>query len=112
VPWLSVERLTSLEPDPSDEVGAGAIRRIAENTGLPVKVVEVYGENLTFGDASEMIKWTLLLIHNVFAHVQRLSTACQHLRNLVHLGVHSSIARGNTCTACTMSNIAARTTIR
>jgi len=46
--WL----VTALEPDESAEVGAGAIREIAEQTGLPINVVQEFGEKLPFADDS------------------------------------------------------------
>jgi SAM-dependent methyltransferase len=46
--WL----VTALEPDESTEVGAGAIREIAEDTGLPISVVQEFGEKLPFEDES------------------------------------------------------------
>lgn len=33
-------RVTAVEPDPSEEVGAGAIRALAAETGLPIEVVD------------------------------------------------------------------------
>jgi SAM-dependent methyltransferase len=46
--WL----VTALEPDASAEVGAGAIREIVEQTGLPINVVQEFGEQLPFEDES------------------------------------------------------------
>ena len=46
--WL----VTALEPDASAEVGAGAIREIVEQTGLPINVVQDFGEQLPFEDES------------------------------------------------------------
>jgi SAM-dependent methyltransferase len=46
--WL----VTALEPDDSVEVGAGAIREIVEQTGLPINVVQEFGEQLPFEDES------------------------------------------------------------
>ena len=40
--------VTALEPDPSDEVGAGAIRGLAAETGLPITVEQAWGERLPF----------------------------------------------------------------
>ncbi|MBI5136925.1 MAG: class I SAM-dependent methyltransferase [Nitrospirae bacterium] len=44
-------RVTALEPDPSGEVGAGAIRGLQAETGLPIEVVQEWGERLPFADA-------------------------------------------------------------
>jgi len=40
--------VTALEPDDSKEVGAGAIRRLASDTGLTINVVQEFGETLPF----------------------------------------------------------------
>ena len=38
--------VTAIEPDPSREVGAGAIRRLAASQRLPITVIEDFGENI------------------------------------------------------------------
>ena len=43
-------QVTAVEPDPSDEVGAGAIRKLAAETNLPIDVVQHVGEELPFAD--------------------------------------------------------------
>jgi ubiquinone/menaquinone biosynthesis C-methylase UbiE len=45
-------RVTALEPDPSREVGAGAIAEIVAQTRLPIEVVQNVGEQLPFDDSS------------------------------------------------------------
>src|SRR6266550_6718648 len=40
--------VTSLEPDPSAVVGAAAIRALAVEAALPIKVVEEFSERLPF----------------------------------------------------------------
>jgi ubiquinone/menaquinone biosynthesis C-methylase UbiE len=45
-------QVTALEPDPSDEVGAGAIRQLSMQTGLPINVVQEWGERLPFEASS------------------------------------------------------------
>jgi SAM-dependent methyltransferase len=45
-------QVTALEPDDSSEVGAGAIRLISAETGLPIQVVQEAGERLPFADES------------------------------------------------------------
>lgn len=46
--WL----VTALEPEPSQEVGAGAIQALANETSLPITVVENTGETLPFANAA------------------------------------------------------------
>ncbi len=43
-------QVTALEPDASAEVGAGAIRAIVAQTGLPISVAQEPGEKLPFED--------------------------------------------------------------
>jgi SAM-dependent methyltransferase len=45
-------RVTAVEPDPSEEVGAGAIRSLFEEPGLMISLVQEGGEQLPFPDAS------------------------------------------------------------
>ena len=45
-------QVTALEPDPSPLVGAAAIKTLAQETGLPIRVVEDYGEMLPFDDCT------------------------------------------------------------
>ncbi len=45
-------RVTALEPDPSVEVGSAAIRALARETGLPIRVVRQTGEALPFRPAA------------------------------------------------------------
>jgi SAM-dependent methyltransferase len=45
-------RVTALEPDPSDLVGAGAIVALSKASGHPIEVVTEYSESLPFADES------------------------------------------------------------
>ena len=42
--------VTAVEPDPSEEVGAGAIRSLIQETGLHVELTQCHGEQLLFPD--------------------------------------------------------------
>lgn len=44
--------VTSVEPDPSDSVGRGAIKTVLGRADLQAEIVEAYGENLPFEDNS------------------------------------------------------------
>jgi len=58
--WTTV----ALEPDPSDEVGAGAIRRLSLESGLKLEVVESWGESLPFdSNAFELVHCRQMLHH-------------------------------------------------
>lgn len=45
-------KVTTVEPDPSASVGRGAIATVLANAGLSANVVNAFGENLPFPDAS------------------------------------------------------------
>jgi SAM-dependent methyltransferase len=56
--------VTALEPDPSDVVGAGAIRALSERTGLAIRVIQQPAESLPFEDASfELVHCRAVLHH-------------------------------------------------
>jgi len=65
--------VTSLEPDPSDTVGAGAIKGLASETGLPITVVENFSESLPFDDDSFDVVFARAVLH----HSQDLEAACR-----------------------------------
>ena len=52
----------ALEPDPSNEVGYGVIRRLV--TGLPVEIVSSYAEHLPLADASADIVYMRQVLHH------------------------------------------------
>lgn len=58
-------RVTAVEPDTSDLVGAGSIRALARKTGLPIRIVEDYGESLSFEGASFDIVYSREVLHHV-----------------------------------------------
>lgn len=57
-------RVTALEPDPSEEVGAGAIRALAQETGLVIEVVEGMGERLVCEDANFYVVHARQVLHH------------------------------------------------
>lgn len=57
-------RVTAVEPDPSETVGAGAIKLLAEQDLLPIEVIQDHGEKLPFNDnAFELIHARQVLHH-------------------------------------------------
>ena len=64
---------TALEPDASTEVGAGAIRRLAEETGVSIEVVEKWGEKLPFESKS----FDLVHCRQVLHHARDLRLFCR-----------------------------------
>ena len=65
--------VTALEPDPSKLVGAGAIRELAVESGLPIHAVEEFSERLPFEDASFDVVFARAVLH----HTRDLNLACQ-----------------------------------
>lgn len=64
---------TALEPDPSEIVGAGAIRSLAAETGLPIAVSLEPGERLPFVDNG----FDLVLCRAVMHHARDLELFCR-----------------------------------
>jgi SAM-dependent methyltransferase len=64
---------TALEPDPSEIVGAGAIRSLAAESGLPIVVSQERGERLPFADGS----FDLVLGRAVMHHARDLKAFCR-----------------------------------
>jgi ubiquinone/menaquinone biosynthesis C-methylase UbiE len=75
-------RVAALEPDSSEEVGAGAIRSLAANSGLPITVIQQTGEQLPFSDK------TFHAIHarQVLHHAEDLEAVVQELRRVLQHG--------------------------
>jgi SAM-dependent methyltransferase len=74
--------VTALEPDPSELVGAGAIRRLAGELHLDVRVVEGYAETLPFADG----EFDLVLARQVLHHARNLRQLCRELARVVRPG--------------------------
>jgi len=58
-------RVTALEPDPSELMGAPAIRSLAVRTNLPITAVEEYSEQLPFVDASFDVVFARAVLHHM-----------------------------------------------
>jgi SAM-dependent methyltransferase len=76
--WL----VTALEPDASAEVGAGAIREIVAQTGLPIDVVQEFGEQLPFEDES----FDAIHARQVLHHASDLEAMVQELARVLRRG--------------------------
>lgn len=57
--------VTALEPDPSDLVGAGAIRALMASEGLGIEIVEELSERLPFEDASFDVIFARAVLHHI-----------------------------------------------
>ncbi|MDB4916840.1 MAG: SAM-dependent methyltransferase [Gemmatimonadetes bacterium] len=75
-------RVTALEPDPSDVVGAGAIRALANETGVALEVVEEFSERLPFADATFDILFARAVLH----HTTDLQAACREFFRVLKPG--------------------------
>jgi len=76
--WL----VTALEPDASDEVGAGAIRHLAKETALPITVVQEFGEKLPFNNSS----FDAVHARQVLHHAANLESMVKELARVLHPG--------------------------
>ncbi len=75
-------QVTALEPDPSPVVGAAAIRSLAGQAGLPIQVVEEFGEQLPFEDAS----FDLVYGREVLHHARDLQRLCREAARVLRPG--------------------------
>ncbi|GBO51697.1 SAM-dependent methyltransferase [Pseudanabaena sp. lw0831] len=66
-------KVTALEPNPSDIVGAGAITKLAKESNLDIKVIQSFGESLPFDDNSFDIVYGRQVLH----HADNLPKLCQ-----------------------------------
>lgn len=74
--------VTALEPDPSGLVGAAAVRALATESGLPIRVVEEFSERLPFADAEFDIVFARAVLH----HTQDLEAACREFFRVLKPG--------------------------
>lgn len=70
------------EPDPSDIVGAGAIRELARESGLPITVIEATGEKLPF----ETGIFDLVYCRQVLHHSVDLGDFCKEISRVMKGG--------------------------
>jgi len=72
----------ALEPDPSAIVGAGAIRALAAESALPIKVVEEFSERLPFADGVFDVVFARAVLH----HTRDLELACSEMYRVLRPG--------------------------
>jgi SAM-dependent methyltransferase len=75
-------QVTALEPDPSNLVGAGAIRRLAYSARVDISVVENWGEGLPFADAT----FDMVHARQVLHHARDLRKFCKELHRVLKPG--------------------------
>lgn len=74
--------VVAIEPDPSDFVGRGAIQKIAQSTGLPIEVVEEFGERIPCDSGS----FDLVFARQVLHHARDLQALCAEVFRVLKLG--------------------------
>lgn len=74
--------ITALEPDPSDIVGAGAIKSLAQEEKLNIKVIENWGEKLPFEDAIFDVVYMRQALH----HAKDLTEFCKEAGRVLKKG--------------------------
>jgi SAM-dependent methyltransferase len=74
--------VTALEPDASRHVGAGAIRLLAEESALPITVVQEFSEHLPFHDGQFDIVFARAVLH----HTRNLRMACREFFRVLKPG--------------------------
>ncbi len=74
--------VTALEPDPSDRVGAGAVRKLAQQSGLAIEVSEAASEQLPFADD----QYDLVFARAVLHHTRDLDQACREYHRVLKPG--------------------------
>jgi len=75
-------RVTAVEPDCSDEVGAGAIRSLVKDAGLEVVLVQSYGEHVLLPDAS----FDAVHARQVFHHASSLEAMAKEAARVLRPG--------------------------
>lgn len=81
--------VTALEPDPSDVVGADAIRNLSKISGLRINVVDTVAEALPFNDNY----FDLVYSRQVFHHIADMSRACSEAFRVLRPGGRLLITR-------------------
>lgn len=73
---------SALEPDPSNDVGAGAIKYLSQQHGLNMDVVETFGESLPFPDAHFDVVYARQVLH----HANDLAQFCKEVYRVLKPG--------------------------
>jgi SAM-dependent methyltransferase len=74
--------VTALEPDPSTLVGAGTIRVLAAEAGLPIDVVEEFSERLPFSNDTFDVVFARAVLH----HTRDLDSSCREMFRVLRPG--------------------------
>jgi SAM-dependent methyltransferase len=74
--------VTALEPDPSELVGAGAIRTLAREESLTIRVLETWGESLPLEDST----FDVVLCRQVLHHSKDIEQFCSEIARVLKPG--------------------------
>lgn len=74
--------VTAVEPDPSDLVGAGAIRAMSAQSGTPIEVIQAFGEAIPL----EAAGYDLVVARQVLHHAHDLPAFCREMARLSRKG--------------------------
>lgn len=75
-------QVKALEPDSSNLVGVGAIRKLASENSLPIEVVQEFGEKLPFENQT----FDLVFARQVLHHAQDLQQLCNEIYRVLKPG--------------------------
>ena len=75
-------QVKALEPDSSNLVGVGAIRKLASEHSLPIEVVQEFGEKLPFENQT----FDLVFARQVLHHAQDLQQLCNEIYRVLKPG--------------------------
>jgi ubiquinone/menaquinone biosynthesis C-methylase UbiE len=75
-------KVSALEPDPSNLVGVGSIRSLAQTANLPIKVVQEFGEKLPFESNSFEVVYARQVLH----HARDLKQLCAEVARVLKPG--------------------------
>ena len=81
--------VTALEPDPSPVVGAAAIRSLADEAGLDIRVTEEFSEKLSYSDNEFDVVFARAVLH----HTTDLEAACREFHRVLKPGGRLIAAR-------------------
>lgn len=74
--------VVALEPDSSDLVGTGAIRKLAAETGLNIRTLSELSEHITLSDGQFDVIFARAVLH----HMQDLNAGCRELARVLKPG--------------------------
>lgn len=83
--------VSALEPDPSNLVGAGAIRALSAESGLPIEVEQQWGKSLPFASNS----FDVVLCRQVLHHARDLRAFCREVARVLKPGGTVIATRGH-----------------